>query len=61
MMCVGFGPAYVSATLRAFPSRLTDGAMILVVGLSVDCTCMVASETDGPVKVTLTMRAHDVG
>ena len=59
MIFDGFGAAQVSATLRAFPSRLTDGAMILVLGLTVDGT--VAFETGGPVKVTLTMRAQDVG
>ena len=57
----GFGSAQVSATLRAFPSRLTDGAMSLVMGSTVDGTCTVTFETGGPVKVTLTLRAQDVG
>ena len=35
--------------------------MILVVGLTVDGTGTVTFEAGGPVKVTLTMRAQDVG
>ena len=61
MIFDGFGSTQVSATLRAFPSRLTDGAMILVLGSTVDGTRTVAFETGGPVKVTLTMRTQDVG
>ena len=61
MIFDGFGPTQVSATLRAFPSRLTDGAMILVLGSTVNGTCTVTFETSGPVKVTLTMRAQHVG
>ena len=61
MIFDGFGSAQVRATLRAFPSRLTDGAMILVLGSTVNGTCTVTFETSGPVKVTLTMRAQHVG
>ena len=61
MILDGFGSTQVSATLRAFPLRLTDGAMILVLGPTVDGTCTVTFETGGPVKMTLTMRAQDVG
>ena len=61
MIFDGFGSAQVSATLRAFPSRLTDGAMILVLGSTVNGTCTVTFETSGPVKMTLTMRAQYVG
>ena len=61
MIFDGFGSAQVSATLRAFPSRLTDGAMILVLGSTVNGTCTVTFETSGPVKMTLTMRAQHVG
>ena len=55
MIFDGFGSAQISATLRAFPSRLTDGAMILVLRSTVNGTCMVTFETSGPVKMTLTM------
>ena len=55
MIFDGFGSAQVSATLRAFPSRLTDGAMILVLRSTVNGTCTVTFETSGPVKMTLTM------
>ena len=61
MIFDGFGSAQVRATLRAFPSRLTDGAMILVLGSTVNGTCTVTFETSGPVKMTLTMRAQNVG
>ena len=61
MIFDGFGSAQVRATLRAFPSRLTDGAMILVLGSTVNGTCTVTFETSGPVKMTLTMRAQHVG
>ena len=61
MIFDGFGPTQVSATLRTFPSRLTDGAMILVLGSTVNCTCTVTFETSGPVKMTFTMRAQHVG
>ena len=61
MIFDGFGSAQVSATLRAFPSRLTDGAMILVLGSTVDGTCAVTFETSGSLKMTLTMRAQVVG
>ena len=61
MIFDGFGSAQVSATLRAFPSRLTDGAMILVLGSTVNGTCMVTFETSRPLKMTLTMRAQHVG
>ena len=61
MILDGFESTQVSATLRAFPSLLTDGAMILVLGSTVDGTRTVALETGGPVKVTLTMRPQDVG
>ena len=55
MIFDGFRSAQVSATLRAFPSRLTDGAMILVLRSTVNGTCTVTFETSGPVKMTLTM------
>ena len=61
MIFHGFGSAQVSTTLRTFPSRLTDGAMILIVGSTVDDTCPVTFETCGPVKMTLTLRAQNVG
>ena len=61
MIFDGFGPTQVRATLRAFPSRLTDGAMILVLGSTVNGTSTVTFETGGPVKMTLTMRAQHVG
>ena len=61
MILDGFGPTQVSATLRTFPSRLTDGAMILVLGSTVDGTRTVTFETSGPIKMTLTMRTQDVG
>ena len=61
MIFDGFGAAQVSATLWAFPSRLTDGAMILVLGSTVNGTRTVTFETSGPVKMTLTMRAQHVG
>ena len=61
MIFDGFGSAQVRATLRAFPSRLTDGAMILVLGSTVNGTCTVTFETSDPVKMTLTMRAQHVG
>ena len=61
MILDGFESTQVSATLRAFPSLLTDGAMILVLGSTVDGTRTVAFGTGGPVKVTLTMRPQDVG
>ena len=61
MIFDGFGPTQVSATLRAFPSRLTDGAMSLVLGSTVDGTRTVTFETGGPVKMTLTLRAQHVG
>ena len=61
MIFDGLGSTQVSATLRAFPSRLTDGAMILVLGSTVNGTRTVTFETCGLVKMTLTMRAQDVG
>ena len=61
MIFDGFGSAQVRATLRAFPSRLTDGAMILVLRSTVNGTCTVTFETSGPVKMTLTMRAQHFG
>ena len=61
MIFDGFGSAQVRATLRTFPSRLTDGAMILVLGSTVNGTCTVTFETSGPVKMTLTMWAQHVG
>ena len=61
MIFDGFGPTQVRATLRAFPSRLTDGAMILVLWSTVNGTRTVTFETGGPVKMTLTMRAQHVG
>ena len=61
MILDGFRSTQVSTTLQAFPSRLTDGAMILVLGPTVDGTHTVTFETGGPVKVTLTLRAQDVG
>ena len=61
MIFDGFESAQVSATLRAFPSHLTDGAMSLVLGSTVNGTCTVTFETSGPVKMTLTMRAQHVG
>ena len=45
MILDGFGSTQVSATLQAFPSRLTDGAMILVLGSTVDGARRVAFET----------------
>ena len=61
MIFDGFGSAQVSATLRAFPSRLTHGAMILVLGSTINGTCTVTFETSGPVKMTLTMWAQHIG
>ena len=61
MIFDGCGSAQVRATLRTFPSRLTDGAVILVLGSTVNGTCTVTFETSGPVKMTLTMRAQHVG